>query len=97
MALSILAVSASAGSAFADDGPDSVVSVDEELGLVVTVDEGGSLELYGLEVDGAVVPVGEDFVETESMLSALAASYNGWYKSNTGNWFYFVNGKWATG
>ena len=97
MALSILAVSASAGFAFADDSSELVVSVDDGFSLVVAVDEGGSLGLRGLEVDGAVVPVGEDFVETESMLSALAASYNGWYKSNTGNWFYFVNGKWATG
>ena len=71
MALSILTVSASAGSAFADDDSELVVSVDEGLSLVVAVDEGGSLGLRGLEVDGAVVPVSEDFVETESMLSAL--------------------------
>ena len=36
-------------------------------------------------------------LQSEEVLVALAAAYNGWYESNTGDWFYFVNGKWATG
>lgn len=95
--LSVLAISVAVIPAFADESSGSVVTIDEDMGLVVGIDENGALELRGLELDGIVVPVGESFVETESMLSALAATYNGWYKSNTGTWYYFVNGKWATG
>ncbi len=36
-------------------------------------------------------------LQSEEVLVALAAAHDGWYQSSTGDWFYFVSGKWVTG
>ncbi len=36
-------------------------------------------------------------LQSEEVLVALAAAHNGWYQSSTGDWFYFVSGKWVIG
>lgn len=75
---------------------DLRVEVNDDLTVVAQVDE-GVLGVQEFEINGKVVVVEPEVTESEEVLIALAAAYNGWYKSNTGDWFYFVDGKWVTG
>ena len=86
------------GLALADESKDlEVVCVNDELTVVAAVDEAGIITLERAELNGEALPMDSAILDSEEVLLALAASTNGWYQSNTGNWYYFINGKWVTG
>lgn len=73
------------------------IEVDSDLCLTVQVDEGGTLQIQEAELEGEALPLDAEIIESREVLIALAAAHNGWYKSNSGDWYYFVNGKWTVG
>lgn len=86
------------GEAYADSiDLELAVGPDEDLTVIAQIDDSGVLEIREFEVDGRVIPTDNGVAESEEVLVALAAAHNGWYKTNAGDWFYFVDGKWVTG
>ncbi|MCI8424717.1 MAG: hypothetical protein HFJ72_03525 [Adlercreutzia sp.] len=75
------------------------VEVNEDLAIIAEVQD-DVLTVEEVVIEGVAEPVeaiDPELLESEETLIALAAAHNGWYKSNTGYWYYFVNGKWVTG
>ena len=86
------------GEAYADSiDLELAVGPDGDLTVIAQIDDSGVLEIQEFEVDGRVIPTDSEMAESEEVLIALAAAHNGWYKTNAGDWFYFVDGKWVTG
>lgn len=78
-----------------DDGVLRVEQVVVEGTATYSAAEGeAAAEIIALSPDDAADVID---LQSEEVLVALAAAYNGWYEANTGDWYYFVNGKWATG
>lgn len=84
--------------AYADEAEEiEEIRVNSDLTIVAAVDEAGIITLEKAELKGEFLSVDSPILDSEEVLLALAASTNGWYQSNTGNWYYFINGKWVTG
>lgn len=87
--------------AFASVMETMEIPVNEGLTLVASVDEEGVLRVDQVVTDGVILlseggDPGVD-LQSEAVLYAIARVYDGWYQANTGDWYYFVGGKWVTG
>ncbi|WP_251231130.1 hypothetical protein [Adlercreutzia aquisgranensis] len=85
------------GLAFADAVRTMEIPVSDSLTLVGEVDDEGVLRIADVVTADDGIMAASEAADAEEVLFAIARVYSGWYQSNTGDWYYFVDGKWATG